>query len=333
MTTEATRERAKYSSGRLETLRERVAERVKGIELEGLTIFAAGSFARLEASEHSDIDLFFTYDKSGRTVASRRTNELRLFGRLIDLVVDELGFPAFSNDAEYLQTHNVEDILKHLGGRADDAHNHFTLRMLLLLESQCVFGEARYDSAIKDIIQSYYRDMPRHQESFQPWFLLNDIMRYWKTMLLNYEYRRNGNEGKMTENERVSRRVKNFKIRFSRMTTCFATIAALASFRITPTEDEVFELTRKTPWERLQVASTRMPELSGAIDAMHTEYTWFLEQTSLTKEALHDKFREEASRTAMLRRAEAYGELVFALLVDIDHALGRAPHLIRYLVI
>jgi predicted nucleotidyltransferase len=294
-----------------------------------LTIFTAGSFARLEASEHSDVDLFFTYQGSGKTRNSRRTNELRLFGRLIDLV-DELGFPAFSNDAQYLQTHNVEDILRHLGGPTDDAHNHFTLRMLLILESYCIFGQERYEAALRDIIHSYYRDFPRHEDSFQPWFLMNDIMRYWKTMLLNYENKRNS---RLSGDEGQGRRVKNFKIRFSRMTTCFATIAALSSFPATPTEEDVFGLTQKTPRDRLLLASENMPVLKPNVQAILTEYGWFLEQTSLSKEDLHARFAGKKDRTMMFDRAESYGQLVYQMLLAIDGNRGTSPDLLRYLVI
>ncbi|WP_104190539.1 nucleotidyltransferase domain-containing protein [Cryobacterium sp. Y82] len=329
MTNDFLSSRAGYSRTRLSELKDQVGAAVEGVELEGLTIFTAGSFARLEAGEFSDVDLFFTYHPTGNAVQSRRTNELKLFGRLIDLV-EKLGFPAFSNDAQYLETHNVEDILKYLGGPIDDAHNHFTLRMLLLLESKCIYGKDEYEAALKNIIQSYYRDFPRHEHSFQPWFLLNDIMRYWKTLLLNYENKRNDGD---SEEAKLSRRVKNFKLQFSRMTTCFATIAALGSFSDIPTEEDVFQLTLRTPQDRLQLVKDKLPELNSTIESLLSEYSWFLEQTSLSTEALRAKFVDRDDRTQMFSRAEAYGSKMFGLLDEIGKLRGMSPDLIRYLVI
>jgi predicted nucleotidyltransferase len=329
MTSTFLQDRATYSQERIGELRSAVETAVAGVDMANLTIFTVGSFARLEASEHSDIDLFFTYHPSGKDLSARRTNELKLFGRLIDLV-ERLGFPAFSNDAQYLQTHNVDDVLAHLGGRLDDASNHFTARMLLLLESKCVYGDAVYEGAIRAIINSYYRDFPRHEETFQPWFLMNDIMRFWKTLLVNYENKRNRGP---SDEDIISSRVKNFKLRYSRMTTCFATIAALGSFPGTPTEDDVFGLTQLTPQKRLAQAVERMPVLEDVVQRVLDSYTWFLEQTSLSTSDLRAMFEKEEDRTRMFQRAEEYGSLLFELLKLISDTRDTSPELLRYLVL
>jgi len=329
MTTDFLKARAAYSEQGLSKLRAAVQERVSSISLDGLTIFTAGSYARLEAGEHSDIDLFFAYHPTGEQVAARHTNELKLFGRLIDLA-EELKFPPFSNDAEFLHTQNIDDILLHLGGPSDDAQNHFTLRMLLLLESKCIFGEEHYQAALREVIHSYYRDFPNNESSFEPWFLINDVMRYWKTLLLNYENRRNQGDDEATRN---GRRVKNFKLRFSRMTTCFATIAALGSHPGVAQEGDVFALASRTPQERFEIVKDNVPATGPLIEELLQEYSWFLTQTSLTKEDLHAKFRDDGGRRTMFERAEHYGTLMYQLLGQVDDARANAPKLLRYLVI
>lgn len=321
--------RIAFSTDQLDQLRGAVFELVEDVQLEGLTIFAAGSFARHEASKHSDIDLFFTYHPTGKTLEYRRTNELKLFGRLIDLV-NKLGFPPFSGDSRWLQTHDVDQILLHLGGPQDDAENYFTLRMLMLLESKCVFGDQAYESALRAVVKSYYRDFDGNEESFQPWFLINDVMRYWKTLLLNYESRRN--EGKDPQQQSEAR-AKNFKLRFSRSTTCFATIAALASFDGVPTMDDVYQLALLTPRERLELVHERIPAVRAAIEDLLVDYSWFLSQTSLSVSELHAKFESEEQRKEMFARAESYGWKLYYLLVEIDVARGTSPKLLRYLVI
>lgn len=336
MTTDYLAERAAYSETRIAELRTAIEAGVADIELKGLTIFAAGSFARLEGSQHSDVDLFFTYHPTQPAVA-RRTNELRLFGRLIDIAT-ELGFPAFSNDAEYLRTHPLSDILSKLGGPDDDALNHFTLRMLLLLESKCVYGDAEYIESLRQIIHYYFRDFSRNESEFQPWFLTNDIMRYWKTLLLNYENRRHspdiGPESQETDETIQNERAKNFKLRFSRMTTCFATVAALGCHAVTAREEDVLDLVLMTPQDRLRAVAEKMPSAAHSVGKILEDYAWFLEQTSLSKPELHAKFRDDATRQQMFQRAEEYGTKLYHLLLIIDQERGSdVPDFIRYLVI
>jgi serine/threonine protein kinase len=75
--------RAHYSHNRLAELRNRLGKLPELQALPGLTVFAAGSYGRLEASEHSDIDIFFFIDGDGKNLKERRTNELRMFGKVL----------------------------------------------------------------------------------------------------------------------------------------------------------------------------------------------------------------------------------------------------------
>ena len=146
-----------------------------------LTIFIAGSYARDEASIHSDIDLFFILDGKLESIPNHRTASMRAFSRIID-EADRLSFPAFSNDGEFLKILERPEITKELGGRNDDYFNFFTARMLLLLESKPVYGKHTYDEVIKEIVGAYFRDYTHHPKDFKPIFLINDIIRFWKTL-------------------------------------------------------------------------------------------------------------------------------------------------------
>ena len=132
-------ERERYSDRRLSDLATRLKVAPETKSLKDFTIFCAGSYARREASKHSDIDLFFIYLGERNKRDEPRTDELRLFGSLIH-IVKKMRFPKFSNDCQYLEAYSGADILKHLGSRRDDYDNFFTVRMLMLLESSCVFG-------------------------------------------------------------------------------------------------------------------------------------------------------------------------------------------------
>lgn len=306
-------ERRDYARNRLEDLKVEVGHATVGVDLPGLAIFTVGSYGRQEASPHSDIDLFFIYDTKSPT-ESRRTNEYKLFGRLID-IVERMEFPDLSNDAQYLESHSIDDVLRTLGSPEDDAKNFFTLRMLMLLESRCVHGVENYAKVIASIVESYYRDYPGHTDSFRPWFLLNDIMRFWKTLLLNYEHRRNRPEDDLND---PRPRVKNFKLKFSRATTCFATICAIGSMRGPVAQNDIVNLVSTTPQERLMAVANNIPSTAGLVDALLADYEWFLEQTALPTRDLQALFAEPASKQAMFGRADAYGKKLYELLVAID---------------
>jgi len=299
-----------------------------------LGIFAAGSYGRLEACDYSDIDLFFIDAADRGDIAELHTNELRLFAKVID-IADDMGFPKFSNDCQYLTVLHKNDILRNLGSPTDDHQNYFTARMLLLLESQCLYGDANYDSTTADIVGSYFKDFPHHRQTFQPVFLLNDICRFWKTMLLNYENKRQMRPGtEESEEQKTKRRVRNFKLKYSRMTTCFASVAALGSYRVPVTEKNVLELTKLTPRQRLESVPERLGETAPAVKAVLGEYSRFLEMTGLPTEGLEDHFSDTQKRSEMFARANKYGDAMFALLRKIDAtATDEKYRLLRYLVI
>jgi hypothetical protein len=79
-------------------------------------MFAAGSYGRLEASEHSDIDIFFFVSGDGKNLKDPQSNQFRMYGKLIE-IADDMSFPKFSNDCEYLTLLYTSDILANLGGR------------------------------------------------------------------------------------------------------------------------------------------------------------------------------------------------------------------------
>lgn len=323
-------ERAKLSCERLKVVSDSINTLDELRSFEDLTVYGAGSYARHEASEYSDIDLFFLCRKNRNEQDKPRTKELLLFGKMIQ-VVKNLGFPDFSNDCQYLNVLSTVDILQHLGSPKDDHENYFTARMLLLLESKCLYGDEIYNKVIAEIVHSYFADYPNHSHEFQPIFLLNDICRYWKTLLLNYENKRNRNEE--TEEQKNTQRVRNFKLKFSRMTTCFATVSAIGSYNTPVTEEQVVRLVHLTPRERLQDIILHVPDAESEVRDILEEYAWFLEMTGLRTEELQSLFREKEGRTKMFQKANEYGNLMFNLLLKLDKKSNGNGDLLRYLVI
>ncbi|MEW8655433.1 MAG: nucleotidyltransferase domain-containing protein, partial [Candidatus Thiodiazotropha endolucinida] len=202
-----------------------------------LSVFCAGSLARKDVGKLSDLDLFIL---SGEEVSKRsRLEEVEILSAIIGLN-RELGYKSFSNDGEYLKVYSEKDMIKALGAPRDDAENLFTARMLLLLESCPVCNSSQYEQFLDETINHYFRDS-RGRKSFRPLFLLNDILRWWRTVCLNYELVRD-------EPGRPWRK-KNINLKFSRMLTVFGTVLPLIAKPMKHAED-LREIAVLTPHER-----------------------------------------------------------------------------------
>ena len=183
--------RLEYSDQRLRRLRDGLADAAALRDYGGLAVFTAGSYGRGEASEHSDIDLFLLHNEQFGGVTEPHLRGIRVMSAIIRQLEDGDSFPLPSNDGQFFHILSVNDILENLGGPQDDYMNYFTTRMLLLLKCRPVFGEPAYQSALERVIESYFRDYSNHTADFRTTFLANDIIRFWKTLCLNYEHKRN----------------------------------------------------------------------------------------------------------------------------------------------
>lgn len=290
-----------------------------------LAIYATGSYARGEASIHSDIDLFFINRRPLETIPDRNINSVRLFSRMIE-ITREMDFPKFSNDGAYLKILDGPQILKHLGGTNDDYMNHFTARLLLILESKPIYGKRSYDAVLRAVLDRYFEDYPDHPKDFHPTFLVNDIVRFWKTLCLNYENKRN--QPPKDEARRVAQKVKNLKLKFSRMLTCFGSICYLASEKGIVGPDELMIMTSKSPMERLLMAADRAGQSARMAD-IEEKYAWFLTLTNVSESELMTNFSGKALRTEAFEHAKIFGEAVF----EVTHAIAERNGYLRYLVV
>ena len=135
-------------------------------------------------------------------------------------------FPEFSGDGEYLKIHDLQNITSNLGGPRDDFENHFTARLLLLLESLSIYNDSLYERVLRELTGCYFRDYQGHEGDFRPIFLVNHILRFWKTLCLNYEHSRNNFY--LVPNEVQKSHLKNLKMNFSRMLTSSPLVILLA---------------------------------------------------------------------------------------------------------
>lgn len=222
--------RRQFSDVRFEELRASLKQ-APGICVNKACVYATGSFGRREASQHSDLDLFIvslSNEKDGVDWSYlSKLNEILLKAELIR-AAKELSFPEFSQDGRFLQHHTEAKLIRSTGNQNDDAENTFTARLLLLLESRPLAEVDVHARIIDDVIERYWREFPDHSDHFMPAYLANDILRYWQTLCLNYEAATSERSpDKQSPRERAKRKIKNYKLKHSRMLTCYSAVLYL----------------------------------------------------------------------------------------------------------
>ena len=221
--------------------------------------YLAGSIGRGDVGELSDIDLFLVR-KRPKTEHSY-LDDLEVLACAINANRELSQGVPFSNDGQYLKVYRFADMLEALGAPQDDSENLFTARMLLLLESRCVSNDKLYAKVIEKIVGHYFRDS-RGKQSFRPLFLLNDILRYWRTLCLNYELIRDRPDRPWGK--------KNINLKFSRALTVFATVLPLIA-KPGSNAKQVKKLVKLSPHERFARGLDLISDLS-----LEGEYRVFL---------------------------------------------------------
>jgi predicted nucleotidyltransferase len=277
-------------------------------------VYATGSFGRGEASKYSDLDLFIVgrADKNRRELSN--LEEIRIKADLIE-ATQTLGIPEFSGDGEYLIHYTKQELVETLGKPHDDASNTFTARLLLLLESKPLLEEKVYREAISDVIAAYWRDYADHKSEFIPAFLANDILRLWRTFCVNYEART------FTEpaEKRAKRKLKNYKLKHSRLLTCYsALLYLLATYTTGKTVDpeDAVHMTALSPTGRLEwlLTQSHIAAAYQTVRELLEHYERFLAATDYSEEELVGRFLDAEKSKEYSHSANELGNLTFRAL-------------------
>ncbi len=322
--------RQRFSDERFELLRKELSN-ASEICAEKACIYATGSFGRREASEFSDVGLFIVSLGADKEDRHWLTN---LDGILIkaDLIIatKKLSFPPFSGDGRFLQPHTAQSLIATTGTEADDATNTFTARLLLLLESQPLIGKEVHTRIIDDVIAKYWSEFPDHADHFMPAYLANDVLRYWRTLCLNYEAR----TSEQTPTDRAKRKLANYKLKHSRMLTCFSALLFLLDLYVkscTVTVPDVKKMVSLTPTSRVNAVAENSTneKLTSVTENLLELYEEFLSVTSADPSEQIRLFSDEPQRRKLREQQSRFGDLVYEAL----HSIGEGNRFYRRLVV
>ena len=183
-----------YSEEKLELLRKAIEPLVPADEM----VFINGSFARREASASSDVDFY---------IVTRDSHSSADWAEQVKSAIEKIVPIAPAAGGAFYDVEHLETLLSNIGGEQDDNHN-ITRRMLLLLEGEWLFNRDGLKEIRRRILERYIAEgITDHQLAL---FLLNDIVRYYRTMAVDYEF-------KTVETKKVKPwAIRNIKLIFSR---------------------------------------------------------------------------------------------------------------------
>lgn len=288
-------------------------------------IYATGSVGRGESGRFSDLDVFILGDRESSL------SNLNSYLIRADLIRGSRnsGFPDFSGDGEWLDVYYVANMLDTIGSRADDWYNTFTARVLMLLEGRCIAGEPYYNQALERVVRAYWRDYAAFANKFAPFFLLNDITKYWKVLCLEYAHKTAvaGSQA-ATVMDKAHRRLSRFKLHHSRVLICFATIVAIGyawrKARGTINADAMLAICSRTPLQRLTdiaTSETSSPILAVIVPSLINDllqrYREFLEITDAEKGLLLEKFSDHKYSREKTRQSMAFRKQMYQLVRDV----------------
>ena len=160
------------------------------------TVVLMGSWGRSEVTSESDDDFMVLFEGPGREDAHPS----------IDAVAKVLGGRARGAEEIFGRQVWLDDLRGKIGRDADSNAN-LTRRMLLMLESVPLCGDVTHARARAALLTGYLEANVKHYRP--PRFLLNDLIRYWRTIAVDFE-------SKMRDRKGEGWGLRNAKLRLSR---------------------------------------------------------------------------------------------------------------------
>lgn len=216
-----------FSAKKIDEIRSQVLVAPPPLDTGIHLLAVAGSLARKEASEASDLDLIVvTADKTNDTAHA-----------VIEKWRSELC------ETLALEKHNPRGVfaaplplakIQGSAGSENEPYARAAIRVLTLLESDWIFNQDSHSTLVDKIVDEYSYDVKSDpRKNFV--FLMNDVIRYFRTVCVNYQYTK-------SETEDGKWPIRNIKLRHSRVLMYFSMIAAIGLLSRDHSEQKIYAL-------------------------------------------------------------------------------------------
>ncbi len=304
-------------------------------------VYATGSCGRGDMGTFSDLDPYVV------RIGEDNSEHDRVIHEALVAANAAAGLPTLDADGKHARAIQAHHLIDRLGAPEDDSREDgvFTKRMLLLLESRVLLGEAAYDKVLEKIISAYWQNANIHTTDYQPFVLVNDIVRWWRIVLLNHESRLRKEaqeleaEGELSpaaleSRLLASRRYRSYKMRLARCLTCFSALTYLLA--LTPSEDahvtkdSIYEMVELTPLQRLEALETLADRQLSAVRPLLSTYAVYLDRMDLGKHALIETLQVDEK---LARALSAEGGQFTKRMFELVEELGGGRRLHRHMLV
>ena len=162
-----------------------IRKALNGLVPESEVVVTCGSYARREASDNSDIDYFVISEQCPSKEEGFQPSEFPWIKAVTECISDIVPTDPAEGGA-FKQIESLNEMIRNIGGQKDD-NAKITRRILFLLEGEYLNNKDGLGRARRMILERYISDkMTDHQLAL---FLLNDIIRYYRTIAVDYEFK------------------------------------------------------------------------------------------------------------------------------------------------
>lgn len=234
------------------------------LDFENISVVLAGSYGRLEASENSDVDfLIIVKDKVSQeeknTIWEKVTKKFSSNNSI---------FP--NPDGVFADIISITELEDNIGSKDDSLHL-LAQRMLLILETKVVYNEEIFNLAVQRILDKYL-ELIKSESEKEALFLMNDLIRYFREICVNYQY------NFWRENEKWA--LRNVKLRHSRIIMYAGTLLVILNASTKENKFEyILEMIKLTPLERISLIYQENRNIGG-MEKVLTAYEIFLRKIS-----------------------------------------------------
>ncbi|NWO07488.1 MAG: hypothetical protein HLX50_17890 [Alteromonadaceae bacterium] len=198
------------------------------------------------------------------------------------------------------------NILSNIGGK-DDTNEDITRRLLFLLEGTWLYGEERFHQYRRDLLARYIK--PNGSDGKLARFLLNDIIRYYRTIATDFEYK--------VSDQQKGWGLRQVKLRFSRKILYFSGIVAVAETADLAQQQTLEEISEWFDCQGLERIYRASHELTQTREVLRL-YEHFLEQIShpRTRKSLEQLRKEDRNSSQPYCELREKGNELSDVLAD-----------------